>query len=807
MKGLTGWQADIRRGLRRVVRFPQFSSWVVLLIGIGVGGTTAVFAIVHSLLVRPLPYADSERLVLLGESFPRRGSVGRAVFPSNFEQIQERNRAFEEVAAFVPDVQFDLVGGGDPEEVHGAVAAGNFFPLLGATAFLGRTLLPQDDVSRDDVVVLANHLWRQRFGADRNVLGSQVLLNGISYTVIGVMSPGFDFPTGTQLWISRPWEAHRATNAGFMIFSYFRVLAKVKPGFSSKQLQGDLEALARWLREANPQKNEGLLLIAVPLREKLYGELRPALSMLMGAVCLVLVLACANICALLLARGYARRKEIATCLALGATRFQVVRQLLAEGIVLALAGGAVGLVLSTWIQEAVLSVGPFEVLPASRVERGVAVWGFAFGATLVSSLLFSLVPAILVTKGNLSEALKDAQTLSAPRGSRRFLRNLTVLEATLTLVLVAVSGGLLKHFVNLLRTPLGFVPEQVLALQLSLRADKYPESTQRNRFLDAVLERIRSIKGVRDAAVVDWLPLSGGRFQILVTYESSLGIKSTDTPDLNLTTVSASYFSTMGIAVRTGRSFREHDLDRTSPVAIVDEVAARKLWGDEVPVGKRISVQGVWCQVVGLVGPVRQDGYGHPSQGQIYVPHQQSSFPWPSMYIVVRAEREVSQLAKSIQQQVWAVDPNQPIAAAQTLESMASRTVGRQRFAAVMLGPFAVFSLLLAGFGSFALTSFAVSERTREMMIRIALGATLRNVQWTIFREALGATGLGLSLGLLVLLVLGRFLPASYLEDTDADAVVLLSSGLMLAIVSFVAAYYASHKALSFNPNAVLREP
>ncbi|HEU4597852.1 MAG TPA: ABC transporter permease [Pyrinomonadaceae bacterium] len=807
------WQ-DFRFAGRVLSKNPGFTAVAVLTLALGIGINTAIFSVVNAILLRPLSYPDPEQLVLLNHNYPKI-DLKASVSAPGYKHYRENAKSFEGIAA-MSFWSANLTGdGGEPERLQGMTTSANLFPLLRAEAERGRVLLPEEEEKgRDRVAVITDGLWRRRFGSDPNLVGKRVSLNGESYEIVGIMPPDFQFGREIGLTIEI-WSPLTFTPQQLSMDNIGRenlfVLTRLKPGVSFEQAQAEMNAIADSLRA---QLMPGLTvndwgLKLTEMSETVVGEVRPMLWMLLGAVGLVLLIACANVANLLLARSAVRQKEIAIRTALGAGRGRVIRQLLTESVLLAVVGGALGLLLATWGVDLLLSFNESKIPRAYEVGVDLWVLGFTVGVSLLTGVLFGLAPALQASKVDLHDALKEGGR-SGAGGMKKGARSaLVVAEMALALVLLICAGLLIKSFAQLQQVNPGFRPEGILSMQLTLPEAKYKEPPQRQEFFRQLIERVRALPGVEAAGATNVLPLSGQN------QSGSFGIEGRPVPQGQTSPhgdrwmVTADYFRTMSIPLVRGRYFTEQDGPDAPGVAILDETMARKYWPNEDPVGKRISFETGpdnnprWREVVGIVGHVRHKDLEGESRVQYYVPLVQR--PNPGIFLAVRTLGEPEALTASVRGVIRELDRDLPVYKVTTMEQLVSDSMAQRRFSMLMLGIFAVVALLLASVGLYGVLAYSVTQRTREIGVRMALGAQTRDVLKMVVGQGMVLALAGVGVGLVGAFAVTRLMSSLLYGVTATDPLVFAAVALLLTAVAFLACYIPARRATRVDPMVALR--
>jgi putative ABC transport system permease protein len=786
---------------------PGFTLVAVLTLGLSIGINTAVFSVVYAALVRPLPFAEPERLYMAAAENRRGGAAEvRGVAPADFVDWREQSRAFEGMAAYTGG-GLTLDSAGLPEAVSGVRVSEDFFRVLGVSPARGRTLDAEEfNSAASRSVVLSHRLWRRRFGGDPDVVGKQLaLVGGGSATVVGVMPEQFRFPSHAEVWTALPRDSRELQQRSSR---YFSVVGRVRGGLTAAQAQEELGGVAARLAAAFPQSNADWGVRLVPLRETLVGgQARTALLVLFGAVGFVLLIACANVTNLLLARSAARHKEVAIRAALGATRWRVVRQLLAESVLLTLAGGALGVVLALWGVDALLALVPedmrFARLDEARVDASVLA--FTAFVSLLVGLLVGLLPGLKASKPDLNLALKETGRGSTAEGGLRRARGLLVVaEVAVTLVLLVGAGLLLRSFLRLQQTELGFEPRNLLTLTVNAPTQLYGQSARRADYFRQMRERLAALPGVRGAAVSSSLPLDWV-LNFSYTVEGRPA-RPGDEPQADYVSVSPDYFEVMRIPVVRGRGFTERDAGGAPAVALINETMARRVFPGEDPLGKRVTIdymeERVPLEVVGVVADTKQT-VGQAAGLQIYDCYLQR--PWLSSAFVVRTEGDPAALAPAAQKAVREVDASRAAVAVKPMAQLFSESVAQPRFYAQVLTGFACVALLLAAVGVYGVMSYTVTQRTREIGIRMALGAEGRDVVRMVVGQGMALALAGVGAGLAAAFALTRVMSSLLYGVSATDAAVFALVPLLLTAVALLACLVPARRATKVDPMVALR--
>lgn len=795
---------DLRFTLRLLKKNPGFTAVAVLTLALGMGATTTIFSVVNSVLLRPLPYKNSNRLLRVQETHP--GEPGANLTYATFLDLQREARTIENVAAYREWI-FNVIGGSEPAQIAGALVSGNFFAALGSTPVLGRTIVAEDDQPGGDnyVVVLSYGLWQSRFGSDYNILGQKLMVNAEPYTVIGVMPPGFDFPSQSELWCPLVPGGEFHTNRRAHLLT---TLADIAHGQSTGAANGEVTALARSIEAKNPGVDDpSLLLTAVTLQRNLTAPVRPALVILLIAVALLLVIACANVANLLLARTAARSMEIAVRLALGASRARLVTLLLTESVSMSLLGGASGLLLAHAGLAFIRTQNSQNLPRFAEIHLDWRVFAFSFGVSILSGLFFGLAPALAGSKLNFNAPLKEGR-LETPGAKRRISSNtLTVLQFGLTTILLAAAGLLGGSLLRVLSVHPGFNPDHLLTLQVFLSPVKYPERDSKSAItLHEMLESIRTLPGVRSAGLVNALPITGGpstEFVIEGRPAPRLGAE----PGADIRVADSQYFSTMRIPLVAGRIFTEQDNAASVRVVVINQTLARTFWPSENPVGQRITMKDwgppLTGEIVGVVGDVKTNGLDEKVSPTIYWSHYQFGLVFNS--IVVRTESEPLLMVSAVKGRIWSVDKNQPVSQIQTMDQVLSQSLARRRLYVILLGVFAGVALLLAAAGIYGVVSYSVTQRTREMGIRVALGAERVDILRTIVLQAAKLAIAGELAGILLALAITRLMTSMLFGITAVDPFTFAGVVVLLSVTAFAACYIPARRAMRVDPMVALR--
>ncbi len=793
---------DIRYGFRMLLKNRSFTLIAIFALALGIGANTAIFSVVNAVLLRPLPYNDPARImtVLHEESGP--------VAPANFFDFREQQSVFESMAAaqyWTPS----LTGRDRPEQINALKLTADMFHLLGVSPVLGRTFTDgEDKPGNENVIVLSHRLWQRRFGGDPGLINQQITLDGQSYTVIGVMPKEFQF---APFWATRAemWAplnlAPRINDRGGQSL---RIFARLKPGVTREQAQAEIETIRQRLEQQYPESNKGLEVLVDPLHEKVVGKTRPALLILLGAVCFVLLIACANVANLMMARATARQKEIAVKTALGASRGRIVRQLLTESVMLAVAGGLAGLVLASWGISGLLALSPANLPRAQTISIDGYVLGFTLAISILTGLVFGLVPALQASKLNLNEALKEGGRSSTEgRRRNRVRRLLVVSEVALALVLLVGGGLMIRSFLRLQSVDSGFNPRNVLTMIVSLAGSEHSTGPKRAAFFNQLLERVESLPGVESASAINHLPLAGDIWGRGFRIEGRPAPLPGEGLGAVYRIVRPNYFQTMGATLVAGRDFTERDNETAPGAVIINEAMARRYWPGEDPIGKRIEVSGEDSrprEIVAIVKDVKQDEWTAKPRSEMYLPYLQATDP-RYLTLVVRTSSEPLQLATAVQSEVWAIDKSLPVSEIMSFEQAISASIAGQRFNMLLLGIFAAVALMLAVVGIYGVMSYSVTQRTHEIGIRMALGARASDVLRMIAGQGMALVAIGIGVGLAGAFLLTRLMESLLFGVSVTDTATFIAIPLILAGVALAACAVPARRATKVDPMIALR--
>ena len=794
---------DIRYGVRGLLKRPGFTAIALIALTLGIGANTAIFSLVNAVLLRPLPFAEPDRLVWMWGNI-RNGGNRASVSPLDFLDYRKQNTAFEEFAAsFSVPNHLNLTGTGEPERLNAAAVTGNYFQALGAKPALGRTFLLENEKSgNDQVAVLSYGLWQKRFGGDTDIVNKTVTLDGKTCEVLGVMPQDFNFPQSAELWVPINFDVSpgmKQRKAHFL-----RPIGKLKPGVTIAQAQADTDAIARRLEQEYPDTNSGWNLRLVSLREQLVGNTRPMLFILFGAVGFVLLIACANVANLLLVRAAGRQKEIALRTALGAGRFRIVRQMITESVLLALLGGTMGTLLAMWGVDLLTTLSAGTIPPTAHVRIDATVLGFTLLISLLTGVLFGLAPALRTMKLNLSESLKEGGRSASEGAQRNRTRSvLVVLESAVAVVLLISAGLLIRSLVRLQNISPGFDAQNVLTMRVDLPRAKYATPEKSANFFSALESRLGGLPGVESVGLVSELPLSGQPNDMPYTVEGRPPVSIDQAFDDDFRLVNRQYFSALRIPLLRGRNFTEQEVRESAKVVVISDLLARQVFPNEEPIGKRLimSFGNQAFEIIGIAGDIRHRALESEPAAAMYLPTYENGW----MNLVIRTKGAPSDLAAAVRKEVQGIDPDQPVADVKTMEQWVDTAVAAPRYRTALLGLFALVALILAATGIYGVMSYSVTQRTHEIGVRMALGARQLDVLKLVVRQGMALVLAGVVLGLLASVGLTRVMSTLLFGVTAKDPMTFVSVAALLTLVAFVACYVPARRATKVDPLVALR--
>jgi predicted permease len=807
----TLWQ-DLKYALRTLAKNPGFAAIVVLTLALGIGANTAIFSVVDAVLLAPLPYHQPDKLVMVWSKNVAKGYNMFPVSGGDYAEWKSENSVFSDMAAS-SDTLYTLTGAGDPQVVIGYQFSADYFRLLGTRPELGRTFLDEEDrPDGPDVVVLGDAIWRRLFGADPHIIGKSITLTGKPFTVVGVMPPNFKYPSLVELWTPLGLPASFLTHYDE---TGLRVMARLKYGVTLKQAQAQMDSIEQRIAQEHPQTDAGNGVNLVSLGDQIAGDVKIPLQVLLGAVGFVLLIACTNIANLMFARAAGRRKEVALRTALGASRWRLVRQFLAENLVLSLMGGALGFLLAEKATGFLLTIFPnnianLNIPEVTSIPMGGRVFGFTLLAALLTGVLFGLAPVLGLREADSAEGLKEtSRSTTASRGERRLRSALVVSEFALALVLLVGASLLITSFRNLLRGDLGFDADHILSAQLFLSITKYP-SAQSERcleFVNEAMERMRHLPGVESVGAAGFMPLSGFWGTADFTVQGQPEPAPDQKPSAKSDLITPDYFRAMGISVLKGRAFTDQDRKDTSQVVIVNETLAHKVFGNQNPIGQQLNFgdskkPDLW-EVVGIVSETHDFGLEEKVRGTVFRPFAQ--IPLPVVAFVVRTSGPPSSLTSAVKHSIWSVDKDQPIYKIISLDRLASESLALRRVSSVLLGAFSALALLLAGLGIYGVMAFSVAQRTHEIGVRMALGAQRSSVLKMVIAHGMKIVIAGLAIGLAGAFALSRVVASLLYGVSPWDIATFAGTSILLAFIALLACYVPARRAMRVDPMVALR--
>ena len=791
---------DLKYGIRVLFKKPSFTAVVVLTLALSISATTVVFSVVNALLLRSLPYSNPDQLVNVWSVFKTNNKAYASA--ANFREWKERNTSFQNLAAY-DLVKLNLTGGDRPESVDVSLIPANLFPLLGVQPARGRGFQPEEEQPGNRVAIISDGLWQRRFAADPSALGKTLLLDGDSYSIVGIMPPGFSFPEKIDVWLPLSFTPEELADRGY---NHLIVVGRLKPGVDLRQAQAEMSAIADEQARLYPNENAGRSMRLVTFQENLVGDIRMALWILSGAVVLVLLIACANIANLLLARATSRQKDIAIRIGLGASRRHLIQQLLTESLLLSLLGGAIGLIFAYGGLQILTTVGPANIPRLSEVGIDGRVLVFTLVVSILTGIIFGLTPALQATKPDINECLKEGQRGSSGGSNSARVRNwLVVTEMALALILLIGSGLLIKSFMLLWQVEPGFNPHNVLTMAIAPSPPKYNSRADLVTLCQRLTQQLSTAPGVEAVGIVNQLPFSGRNLGLNFSVVGQPPAKPEDTASASFRSVSPGYLQAMGIPLKYGRDFNEHDTRDTTPVALINETLAQHYFPNESPIGKQLNIEGQQKprEIVGIIGNVKQIKLDAEGRAEIYVPFLQ--FPLGSMNIVVRTKTDPGSMTSAVLQQISQVDPDQPVFQVKTMDQYLAESMAQRRLSTILLGAFAALALVLAAIGVYGVLSYLVSQRTHEIGIRMALGASQRDIVKLVVGRGMWLSFLGIAFGIAAALLLTRIMTSLLYGISASDPLTYIGISLLLAIVALLACLIPARRAIKVDPIIALR--
>jgi putative ABC transport system permease protein len=809
MQGL--WQ-DLRYGFRSLLKSRTVTVVAVLALTVGIGATTAIFSVVQAVLLQPLPFRQQDRLAVAWKRDTTANNDFVELSYPEYVDWRTQSHVFEDLAAMPTTVygySYVLTGQGDPVQIESARVTANFFSLLGAGAALGHTFTEEEDKqSGNRVVVLNDRFWRERFNADPQIVGKLITLNGAGYQVIGIMPREFDFPKGVDVWTPLATNQPQVNNRANV---FMQAIGRLKPGATLEQANTELNTVIRRVAQEHPEMQaSGQSAVVAPLYDHIFGSARPALYLLLAASGLLLLIACANITNLLLARATTRRREIALRAALGASRGRIIQQLLTENLLLAVVGSALGLLLSHLLVSLLIRVAPSDIPRLDEIQISVQVLLYTSFVMVLTTILFGLVPAIATSKINLNETLREGGVKMAGYGRGNKLRHAVVIaEVAITLVLLIGAGLVFRTFMNLKQVDLGFDPRNLLTMQVNVHGPRYAKPEQRRDFYSQLVEKLEAQPGVTAAGAILLRPLQGPiGWDISYITEGQSPEDARGNPITNYQVITSRYFRAMGIRLISGREFTEQDREGTPPVVIISETMARRIFPPNTdPAGKRIRLdpsdpQTPWRTVVGVVGDARYRQLGDVRL-DVYVPHRQSTDP--VRYLTVRTSTDPASFATVVRRELAALDPDLTVTGLMTGEQLVSRAIARPRFNTLLLACLGGVAASLALIGIYGIVAYMVTQRTREIGIRIALGARPRDVLKLILWQSMKLVLLGIAVGCVAAFAATRVVSSLLYGVSATDPLTFIGVSLLLIVVALIACLFPTRRAARVDPMVVLR--
>ena len=793
---------DLRYGVRSFLKRPGFLVIAISTLALGIGATTAMFTVVNSVLLRPLHFPEPERIVLFQGVNPRQGITDSNMSIPDITDWQQQSQSFEQIAGFASGGVI-LSTGDEVERVRTTAVSAEFFPLFKTNPISGRVLQPDDmQEGRDTVIVISHALWQRRFGGAADVIDRKITLNGQPATIVGIMPAGFTYPNDCELWVPLERTKERRDNR------FVEVVSRLKLNVSLAQAQTEMDTINQRLAQNYVETNTGWSVHLTELRESLVGELRTSLLILLGAVAFVLLIACANVANLLLARAAYRQKEIALRTALGASRLRVVRQLLTESVLLSFVSGMAGLALSLWFIKLLIAITPPNTPRLSEIRIDLRVFAFTFGVTILAGILFGLFPALQTSRPNLNETLKDSGQRGSETGGRNRVGSLLIVsEIALSFMLLAGAGLLIKSFLHLREINPGFNPDNVLTMRLALTPGKYAQGEPRAQIYRQLIDHVKATPGVQSAGAVLSLPLGGDTFDVgRSLIREGRPMTPDESSNAQYLPVTPDYFQTLQIPLKSGRFFTDQDTLQSTKVVIVNETMARALWPNENPVGRRFTI---WRdekfprEIVGVVGDTKAS-LDKEAGRQMYVPYAQDA-TWGSLSLVVRTAGDPSAMTSSVREAIRAVDKGIPNYNLKTMNDVVSTSAAPRRIPMLLMSAFAGVAMLLAMLGIYGVTSYYVTQRTHEIGVRMALGAQIVDVLKLVLRRAMLLAVIGIGIGVAGAIAVTRYLTSLLFGVKPIDTLTFVAVAVALAVVVFVACLVPARRAAKIDPLEALR--
>src|SRR3954453_1397795 len=813
---MNGIPQDLRYALRQLRKAPGFACIAIITLALGIGANTAIFSVVNAVLLRPLAFKDADRLVRIWHVPPEKSFPGMKTFSvsaANYLDWQKQNDVFEKMAIYHYG-GFTLTSGDHAEQVDSTGVSGDFFGTLGVQPMLGRTFTPEEDKpGQSHVVVLSNRFWQQHFGSNRDIVRRTITLDGASYSVLGVMPPSFRFPDYALMWTPLGWTDQEKAVRGNHNDS---VIAKLKPGVDLKQAQAEMNTISSRLAQQYPEEDKGWGATVLPLQADLVSDVRPALLVLLGAVGFVLLIACVNVANLSLARIFSRHKEIAIRTAMGASSARILRQILAESVLLALLGGALGLAFSHFGVRLIMAFLANRLPQSTEVGLSAEVLGFTAIISVLTGIAAGIFPAIHLSRSNVNQALKEGLGRTGSDSGGNATRSaLVVVEVSLSLVPLVGAGLMIRSFQFLRQVDPGFDSSGVLTMSAAVSRSKFSQPQEQLSFFQRVLERVRSLPGVVSAGLIDDVPFSGNGSHQPIAVEGRPVVPASEQPEVDVAIISAGYVSSMRIPVLRGRDFTDSDVEGRPAAILISASLAKQFWPNQNPIGKHITLSffpGIAREVVGVVGDVKSDGLDQArTASALYLPMGQVSAvaneAWRSypMTIVVRSASNPTSLVSAVTAAIRETDRDVPVVDVRTMDELVKSSLSQERFSLLLLGAFALLAVLLAAVGIYSVLSYSVRRRVQEIGIRLALGARLSDVLRMIVIEGMKPTLLGVTIGAVGALALARVMSSLVYGVKPTDPITFLAVTFLLAVVALLATIVPAYRAAKVDPMVALR--
>jgi putative ABC transport system permease protein len=813
---MNGLLQDLRYAFRQLRKSPAFAAVAVLTLALGIGANTAIFSVVDGVLLKALPYKEPGRLVRVWHVPPAKSFPGISTFSvsaANFIDWQSQNHVFDAMTIYSYR-SFTVTGTDKPQQVDACAVSSTFFSLLGVEPLLGRALLPEEDQpGKANVVVLSYRFWRDHFGSSRDIVGRSINLDGQNFLVAGVMPLEFRVPDYAQMWTPLAWTDKERVVRGE---HHYIVMARLKTGTDLKEAQAEMTTISSRLEQQYPDDDKGWGATVRPLHADIVGDVRPALLVLLGSVAFVLLIACVNVANLTLAKTFSRQKEIAIRTAMGASSGRVLRQILVECVLLALLGGAVGLLYANFGVRLIMAFLADKVPHSVDVGLNLTVLLFTFAVSVLTGILAGVLPGVRLSRPNVNQALKQGLgRTDSDSGGHRTRSTLVIAEVALSLVLLFGAGLMIRSFEQLQRVNPGFDSENVMTMTLAVARSKFPTPARQVAFYQQVLDRVRTLPGVRSAGVVDDVPLDGGGSHQPIAIEGRPALAMADQPEVDVRITTPGYMSSMRIPIVRGRDFGDSDAAGRPAVVLISETMAREFWPGEDPIGKRLTLTffpGMAREIVGVVGDVKMDALDQtrPSSS-LYMPLAQLTPPalggWESfsMILVLRSAGKSEGLVSSATGAIRDIDPELPVRDILSMDEVMAKSIGQQRFNMLLLGGFGMLALFLAAIGIYSVLSYSVRRRLQEIGIRLALGAKLGDVLRMVVVEGMKPVAVGVALGVAGAFALGRVLASLIFSVRPTDPITFLAAAALLALISFLACMIPAYRATRVDPIAALR--